>query len=118
VAFVLWKFPFTISRFIYSPNNDLKSEAWSKDEVYIAGFVIVGVYCLYNALSDIIYWGLYLIALNRYDRNFEAIGALEISSMITTVFEFALALVLILGASGLKNILYKIRYAGIDKDTL
>lgn len=114
IAAFLWKFPLsTASKIIprAAPESS-QSYNWSEQGILTCGFIILGVYFLYYAVSDSIYW----FYIWHYSQSVNGIrielSPFQVASIITTVFEFFIAIALILGSRGVANIIKKLRHAG------
>jgi hypothetical protein len=104
LAGILWFFPLTIATGISTFDSDQPVERWSGEQLYEFGFVMLGVYLLTRAGGDLIYWVLYLLSAG-----FEGLGAEHTVSLWVRLIELALALILILGAKGLRRLLFTIK---------
>ena len=114
IACLLWFFPLTIASAIL-PSKDDKVTITNIDgsSILEIGIIIIGVYYLYYAVSDAFYWLFWVLVTARMS---QGQGTMSLTpdqwvNIIITVIEFALALYLILGAKGIKTLIYRLRGA-------
>ena len=111
-AILMWKFPFAVARWISPTSLTGEQTAWNSEVLLMVGCSLVGIAYLYYAATDLLYW----VMLWQFNQDVDGL-AVELSShhkvsMIVTVFEVALAIFLILGASGISKAIHRVRYSG------
>ncbi len=115
VSIFLWNFPLAVSRFIYPYAAEEGFTNWRKSEFFVVAFITIGIYFLFGALVDLFYYGISLALVTGEAGVPEPLEAGFVASIASSVFQLVLAVVLIFGASGLKNVLLKIRYGDIKE---
>jgi hypothetical protein len=118
ITIVLWKFPLTIAQAIYPKATENTPNPWNQDEVYVAGFVVLGVYFLAEAVTNFARWAMLLIAIYRADGGFDQLDTYQKVSIALLVIQFGISLSLIFGATGLKNFIFRFRYGRPYNDDL
>ena len=113
---VLWKFPLTIARRIYPVTGNDILKNWTHGGIYITGFVLLGVYFAMQAVSKAAYWGLILLDLRNSDDGISQLGSSQKMSIAVVLVQLALSVYLIVGASGIKNLIFRFRYGRIGHD--
>ena len=113
ICVLLWKFPLTIAKSIY-PKHEDNPVPWSNDDIYQAGIILLGIYFAYGVISDLTYWGLFLRSIYVKHNSFSLVTPDQWASLATTIVELILCIVLILGASGIRNMIFKVRYGGTN----
>ena len=118
LIFVLWKFPLTIARRIYPVTGNDIPKSWTHGDIYIAGFVLLGVYFATQAVSKAAYWRLILLDLRNSDDGISQLGSSQKISIAVVLLQLALSVYLIIGASGIKNVIFRLRYGRIGHNDL
>lgn len=111
VAAWLWTFPLSVARRLLPVMKEARSEDSAGPAVLVSvALTLMGVWLLAGALVDGTYWVTW-VAMVR-SSGFEAIpfNDDQIANMVATGVELVLALVLIFGASGLRRLLFRLRY--------
>jgi hypothetical protein len=111
LAFLLWRFPFWIaSKLLKFDDSMNRPSSWgSLDEVQTVAFTVMGVYFLFQAITETIYW------LALFTTGFSiAPEPQQRASMLMTIAEFLLACFLIFGARGLGQLISRLRRIGTD----
>lgn len=106
VGFLLWKFPGTIANKIVPSDNQVNSR--TTEEIEIIAFSVLGLYLLFNAVSDIAYH----LSFYHKTKDIAGDGAILVepySFIIATVIEIIFALVLLFGSKYLVHFFRKIR---------
>ncbi|MGA9827946.1 MAG: hypothetical protein WBQ57_06360 [Rhodanobacteraceae bacterium] len=108
----LWFFPLTVARKLLPVMKEPRSEQSINASIGLSlGLTLIGVWFLAQGAMRSIYW-LALIVWTKQQN--EQTGFLwrpsQIASMATTVFELGAGASLILGSSGLRRLIYKLRY--------
>jgi hypothetical protein len=113
-AVFLWKFPLFVARkLVTNDGSETEHKTLTSSSLYSAGFVLMGFYFLYWALSDAVYWYAYWYQFRDMDPNsaIAVFGVQEKALMVSTFAEFLFSLFLIFGAKLLSGYIHKIRYA-------
>ncbi len=100
VASLLWLFPMMASSYILKPEMDKPIEPMNSQAVLTVLVLAIGLYFLYYAISDSIYW---LTFWKIAERSQEHIGSLYLgaeneASMIATAVELVISIVLLVKA--------------------
>ena len=114
LVILLWSFPTIVARKLISPANiDLNHSDLLESRVYSVGFVVLGFYMLFYAISDAAYWWGYWAYFQLDDLGHveDLFNYSDKATMIATGVEFVLALYLIVGAEHLGNIIRRLRNA-------
>jgi len=110
-AAVLWYFPLTIARKLLPSLRDagaaLSPQGLRVQEMAI---VVLGLWVLASALPDTSYW--LSLVLFTSGAGYESFSWLpeNKANIVATAVEIVIGFVLILGARGLSNLLYRLRY--------
>lgn len=110
-AAVLWYFPLTIARKLLPSLRDtgapLSPEGLRVQEI---ATIVLGLWVLASALPDTSYW--LTLALFTSGAGYEAFSWLpeNKANVVATAVEIVIGLGLVLGARGLSNLLYRLRY--------
>jgi hypothetical protein len=99
VSIILWNFPNLIVKKIISWDvEETDKEKTSAEELEIVGFSLIGLFYLYYAVSDLVYWGIFTWLIQKsYDVPVD-LSIEQKVSIIVTVVEFLFALIIILRA--------------------
>lgn len=113
LSLYLWYFPLTVSGRLMTFKGDGIKEVTSASakEIQAVGFTILGMYLLFNVISDIVYWLTIWFIGNRNSNIDITPTADQISSIIATGVELVFAVALLLGASGITRVINKLRYS-------
>ena len=112
IAILLWKFPLTVSRRISNfpeVNKECANDINTFNLVQ-TGSIVLGLYFLYQVISDIFYWAYYAMALSRDPEKYLDFTLESEAAIFSTAVEFIAALYLILGSRKLTEIALRIRY--------
>jgi len=111
---ILIKFPLTIAGKLM-PKCDAKEQiiSFDKDDVQYVGFTLIGLFLLVRALPDVFYWASFTYQTSVVTDPPISLTAKDISNIISTAFEIIIGLIVLFGAKGLQNIIYKIRMLGV-----
>lgn len=114
VAIALWKFPFGIAALLLAREAAETSQVpWSQQHVIETASIVIGLFYMFYAASDLLYWITYGIAAAGLDEpQALPLTADQWAGIITTVAEVALSLALLFGASGVARFVHATRYAG------
>jgi len=113
-ALYLWYFPLTIAKRLVSFKEPGQADVASAtaDEVQVIGYTILGLYLLFDVLSDIAYWGfIWLVSSRNQDIPIE-LSLEQRSSVVATGVELVFVLFLLLGAKGISQLIRRFRYGG------
>jgi len=113
IAWALWQFPFAVAALLL-PKEDapLSVVPWSRQDAVETGSIIIGLFYLYYALSDSVYWLVFCISLANYEGGSVDITPEHWAGIVTTVFEVMAAFFLIFGARHMARFIHVVRYAG------
>lgn len=112
IALYLWFFPLTIAKRLVSFKEPGQADVGSAtaEEVEVIGFTILGLYLLFNVLSDLVYWGsIWFISSRNRDIPIE-LSLDQVSLMVATGVELIFVLFLLLGSKGISRLLRRFRY--------
>jgi hypothetical protein len=114
VAILLWKFPVVVAKgiggFTLQPQKQVTTLKY--EELLQIGFIVLGLYLLFNVISDLSYW-LLVVLLTARDpaQNFTLLPG-DKALIVATFIELAFVLVLLLGNKNLVKIFRRLRYGG------
>ncbi|TCI01127.1 hypothetical protein EZV61_19145 [Corallincola luteus] len=114
VAVFLWFFPLIVASGLL-PRSSEPSNSPSKLEpidFQVVCFTSITFYLLFNVLSDVIYWGSYLLFFGESQFDSQDIIAHDKASIITTVIELIVLVPLLMNIKGFILVLNKLRYGG------
>ena len=100
LALILWKFPLIIAKKIakFPAIDDSEVNSEDADRLLQTGLFILGVYFLFYAISDLVFWS-YMLGTTSSQYSGELELTLEQKSAITsTIVEMGMALILTLGS--------------------
>lgn len=108
ISILIWKFPQTIAKKIIPKTDELSDTKWSEVNFASAGIIIVGIYFLYRALSDLSYWFIFMLYAigNNPAVKLEPLNKI---SIYVTIIEFAISIYLVFGSRGITNLIVKFR---------
>ena len=107
----LWFVPLTVARKLLPVMKEPRSDQAMSASIGLSlGLTLIGVWFLAQGVIDSVYW-LALIVRIKQDQQlgFEWIPS-QIASMTVTIFQVGLGTWLVLGSSGLRRLIYKLRY--------
>jgi hypothetical protein len=117
VCAFLWFFPLSIARKLLPAMREARSEQVIGAPVALSlGVTLIGVWFLATSLDSAAYW-LTLIARTR---QIQTEGPQvewndkQIASMVADVVRLILSVLLIFGASGIRRLIFKLRYGDFD----
>jgi hypothetical protein len=116
VCAVLWFFPASIAgKLLPSPKNDVVYDSPTASHEWVTlGLIGIGLWVLFGAVRDAIYWLMFLVFSPVDDM--AGFNAETKAAMVTTVIELVLGSWLVFGAKGLGALLWKIRTGGVSKN--
>jgi hypothetical protein len=107
----LWFFPLTIARKLLPVMREPRSEgALDSSTALSVGITLIGLWFLGNAVTDLSYWLALIIRVAQTAPEGFEWSHEQIANMVSTAFELAIALFLVLGSSGFKQLIYRYRY--------
>ena len=110
---LLWTFPLTIARRLLpvmrTPPTSL---ALDSRMAMTVGISLMGLWFLAGAILDATYWGMVWIYAKRLDHGPLHFTHDQWAGIAVTVIEFAIALVLLLGANGIRAVIETLRHGG------
>ena len=112
IAIYLWFFPLTVTNKLLSFQKHSHSEKQpiNYEQFQFVAFTLLGIYLLFNVVSDVIYWATILFISFR-DSNIPIELSLDQKGqIIATVIELIFVLFLLLGTNGIIRLLHKLRY--------
>ena len=113
IAAALWKFPNGVAAMLLpSSAAEETTFPWSQDKVIETASVVIGLFYLAYALSDLIYWFSFFVAWSKLEPGAFHLNAEQWAGIITTIFEVGLALYLVFGSQGVVRLVRATRYAG------
>lgn len=117
VASVLWFFPLTVARNLLPAMSEPRSESSISPSLALSlGLTLIGAWFVINALTDTAYWISFYLQLKASSaaEGFSSVRLFQspdrTASVITTGVELVVGLALILGASGLQRLIFRMRY--------
>ena len=109
VSAILWLFPTVLAKKVVPPSSDAAVIPEKSYSIFVALILTIGVYFLFYASVDLVYWITYAYLLSTtpesYDRTSDILQSNR-ANTTATVFEFAVALLIILRAKFLANFIY------------
>jgi hypothetical protein len=114
LSLFLWFFPLTVASKLLPKTKETKNEVTSisYSDLQTILFTTLGLYLLFNVLSDLVYWGSFLSIYGKSSFDQPLITPYDKAAIFTTVIELILVLLLLFGQSGLKKAFEKLRYGG------
>lgn len=113
VAVALWKFPAGVAALILPTSGaGTPGISWSQESVVETASIVIGLFYLAYAVSDLIYWFSFCVAWSKLEPGTFHLDASQWAGIITTIFEVVIALYLILGSRGVARLVRITRYGG------
>jgi len=114
LAVILWKFPVLIARKIanFPTLDEAEISSVDSEKFLQTGLTILGIYFLYYVITDLFYWGYFLIASSRDPANPIELTLEHKSLIFSTFVELVIALFLIFGTKRVIQIINHLRYGG------
>jgi hypothetical protein len=110
------KFPLTIAgKLIPKGEKQEQVITFDKDDIQYIGFTIIGMFMIVRALPDMFYWVIFLYKATITINPPMIVNSSDIISTIATVIEIIIGLIVLFGAEGLQNMIYKIKMLGVKK---
>lgn len=112
---LLWFFPLTVARKLLPVMREPRSEqALDAPTAFSIGITLLGLWFLATGLADAVYWLTFWFRLGQADAFELELTNDQVAAMVTTGVELLIALVLILGSSGIRRLIYRYRYGRIE----
>jgi len=110
IGVALWRFPQGISALLLpKPSGTAPTIPWSQEATIELASIVIGLFYLTYAISDLLYWLPFLIASANMEGGVR-LDADQWASIIATPLEAAVALVLIFGSRGVARLIRSARY--------
>lgn len=107
----LWFFPLTVARALLPVMKEARSEETAGPGLLASlALSLMGVWLLARALVDGVYWGLLAMLAPRDGQGIPHFMPQDIANVGATAVEAVIGLLLVFGASGLKRLLFRLRY--------
>ena len=112
VAILLWKFPVVVAKGIggFTLQNQKEVTTLKYEELLQIGLIVLGMYLLFNVISDLSYWLLVGLLITRDHESNVVLLAGDKASIVATFIELAFVMVLLLGNKNLAKIFRRLRY--------
>lgn len=112
---LLWFFPLSVARKLLPVMKEPRSEPNAGvDTLFALGLILMGLWLLANAIIDGLYWASLLLAMRAADMMHLDLTPEQKASIFTTAVEVVVAMFLILGSTGIRNVVYRFRNAHVD----
>ena len=112
ICALLWFFPLTIARKLLPVMKEPRSDQAINASIGLSlGLTLIGVWIFAQGAIDSIYWITLIVRTKQMEQQIDFDWEPDqIASIVTTIFELALAAWLSFGNSGLRRLIYKFRY--------
>ncbi|WP_339414559.1 hypothetical protein [Pseudomonas sp. EA_35y_Pfl2_R5] len=114
-AVLLWLFPLSIASTLLPINKGKAPQSNNYQSILETGCILIGLWLLASALTDMFYWVVILIVAARSDIGFAVILTEDIANMIATGVQVFIALYLLLGYRSILNALNSLRSKGVSR---
>ena len=116
IAALLWYFPLTIAGKLLPVMKEPRSgHALDASTALSIALTAIGIWFLGNAIIDVSYWLTLFARVKQSDVSGFEWTPDQLASMAATGIELALAIWLVFGSTGIKNMVYRIKYGkGVD----
>lgn len=110
IGFLLFKFPKTVTNKIIAGSSE--SSSADLKTITAVAYSAIGMYFVAFSIADLVYWAIYYgMILNELKTN-EFFTIDNKVKVIATFVELLIGLILLLGSSGINNLIIKIRSSG------
>jgi hypothetical protein len=112
----LWFFPLTIARKLLPVMKEPRSDQAINASVGLSlGLTLIGIWFLAEGTIGAVYWLALIVRTKQHVEQLDFEWSPEqLASMASTVFEVAVGACLVLGSTGLRQLIHRLRYAGND----
>ena len=112
----LWFFPLTIARKLSPVMKEPRSDQAINASVGLSlGLTLIGIWFLAEGTIGAVYWLALIVRTKQHVEQLDFEWSPEqLASMASTVFEVAVGACLVLGSTGLRQLIHRLRYAGND----
>ena len=93
----------------FSEPGETELSSASDNKIQVIGFSILGLFLLFNVVSDITYWSVIWL-VSQGSASVPELSLDQIAQMVATAIELVFVLFLIFGARGISRFLHKWRY--------
>jgi hypothetical protein len=112
---LLWFFPLSVARKLLPVMKEPRSESKvGVDTLFSLGLILMGLWLLANAIIDGLYWASLLLAMRAADMMSLELTSEQQAAIFTTAVEAIVAVFLILGSTGIRNVVYRFRNVHVD----
>jgi hypothetical protein len=111
VVLLLWMFPLTIARKFLPVMRDSATGAPIDGTMAMTlGLTLLGVWLFAYSISDLVYWIVFWARTRMIDDMGVVFAPAQVANMASSLIRLVLALVLMIGPSGVKNGLLRLRH--------
>ncbi|CAH0533341.1 hypothetical protein VST7929_01207 [Vibrio stylophorae] len=111
IALLLWFFPLTVSQFLVREDFDHQVELMSVGTILMVLLLAVGIFLLYHAIMNALYWVVvlpYRTQLDEYGVPAISFSPFDISNMIVAGLELIVSLLLVFRARYFARLLLRV----------
>lgn len=110
---LLWMFPLSVARRLLPSMREPRSEQSIDSRLAMSlGIALIGLWFLAGAILDSIYWLVFALQMKKLGMGSQHLTHDQWASIAATAAQFVLALVLLLGANGIRNAIEYLRHGG------
>ncbi len=115
IALLMWFFPLTLARKII-PTNDVQKpvEPMTLQTIQHTVLIVLGLFLLAYSVPDLFFWSIYVITFFNTPFSEAALGLNALSSIITTILEVLLGVVLVFGSDFMQKLIRKLQRIGLE----
>jgi hypothetical protein len=107
----LWFFPLTIARKLLPVMRESRSATALDSSVVLSiGITLIGLWFLANSLSDASFWLALIVRTTQIGTTGFEWSHEQIAKMVSTAVELVISLGLVLGSSGVRQLIYRFRF--------
>jgi hypothetical protein len=111
VVLFLWVFPLTIARKLLPVMRDSSAGLPLTGSMALTlGLTLLGVWLFAYALSDLAYWATFWARTRAIQDSELVFAPAQAANLAASIVRFVMSLVLMLGASGIRNTLLRLRH--------
>jgi len=116
VAILIYKYPLKIAgKLLPSTNNEELKWKSSLKELEIASFIILGMYVLVSTIPSIFHWVIVYVQIINTEHISNELPPNQWANLYTAIVQLILGILLVFGATAIREVIYKIRYLGYKK---